>query len=159
MKRLMKRIISTLPSATSLASLLGLAMTIAISGTARADCGLQTLRGSYVFNPHGFNIVNGAAQPIAVFEGIDFNGDGTLTVPFATVSVNGLILHFPPGGTGTYTLNQNCEGTLTFTGGPINYDIFVRSFGREIEMIETNDNSVLNGTAEKVLQLPPRPPR
>jgi len=157
MKRLMKRIISTLTSATSLASLLGLAMTIAISGTARADCGLQTLRGSYVFNPHGFNIVNGAAQPIAVLEGIDFNGDGTLTVPFATVSINGLILHFPPGGMGTYTLNQNCQGTLTFNNGPINYDIFVRSRGSEIEMIETNDNSVLNGTAQKVLQLPPRP--
>jgi hypothetical protein len=153
----MKRIISTLTSATSLASLLGLAMTIAISGTARADCGLQTLRGSYVFNPHGFNIVNGAAQPIAVLEGIDFNGDGTLTVPFATVSINGLILHFPPGGMGTYTLNQNCQGTLTFNNGPINYDIFVRSRGSEIEMIETNDNSVLNGTAQKVLQLPPRP--
>jgi hypothetical protein len=157
MKKLMKRIISTLTSASPLASLLGLAMTIAISGTARADCGLQTLRGSYVFNPHGFDIVDGAAQPIAVFEGIDFNGDGTLTVPFATVSVNGLILHFPPGGTGTYTLNQNCQGTLTFNGGPINYDIFVRSRGSAIEMIETDANTVLNGTAEKVLQLPPRP--
>ena len=157
MKKLMKRIISTLTSASPLASLLGLAMTIAISGIARADCGLQTLRGSYVFNPHGFDIVDGAAQPIAVFEGIDFNGDGTLTVPFATVSVNGLILHFPPGGTGTYTLNQNCQGTLTFNGGPINYDIFVRSRGSAIEMIETDANTVLNGTAEKVLQLPPRP--
>jgi len=153
MKRLMKRIICTLTSATSLASFLGLAMTIAISGTSRADCGLQTLRGSYVFNPHGFNIVNGAAQPIAVFEGIDFNGDGTLTVPFATVSVNGLILHFPPGGTGTYTLNQNCQGTLTFNGGPINYDIFVRGPAGQIDMIRTDDNSVLNGTAEKALGL------
>jgi hypothetical protein len=157
MKTLLKRIIGTLASAGSLASLLGLAMTITISGTARADCGLQTLRGSYVFNPHGFTIVDGIAQPIAVFEGIDFNGDGTLTVPFATVSINGLILHFPPGGTGTYTLNQNCQGTLTFTGGPINFDIFVRSRGWEIEMIRTDDNSVLNGTAKKVLQLPPRP--
>ncbi len=158
MKRLMKRIIGTLTSASSLASLLGLAIMIAISGTARADCGLQTLRGSYVFNPHGFDIVNGAAQPVAVFEGIDFNGDGTLTVPFATVSVNGLILHFPPGGTGTYTLSQNCQGTLTFTGGPINFDIFVRSRGNEIEMIRTDNNTVLNGTAEKVLGLPlPRP--
>lgn len=154
----MKRIIGTLTSASSLASLLGLAIMIAISGTARADCGLQTLRGSYVFNPHGFDIVNGAAQPVAVFEGIDFNGDGTLTVPFATVSVNGLILHFPPGGTGTYTLSQNCQGTLTFTGGPINFDIFVRSRGNEIEMIRTDNNTVLNGTAEKVLGLPlPRP--
>ncbi len=154
MKRLMKKTIGILTSASWLASLLGLAMTIAISGTARADCGLQTLRGSYVFNPHGFNIVNGAAQPIAVFEGIDFNGDGTLTVPFATVSINGLILHFPPGGTGTYTLNQNCQGTLTFAGGPINFDIFVRASGKQIEMIRTDDNTVLNGTAEKVLGLP-----
>jgi hypothetical protein len=156
MKRRMKRIIGTLTSARSLASLLGLAMTLAIPGTARADrewqnvCGPQTLRGSYVFNPHGFDIVTGAAQPIAVFEGIDFNGDGTLTVPFATVSVNGLILHFPPGGTGTYTLNQNCQGTLTFTGGPINFDIFVRANGKEIEMIRTDDNTVLNGTAKRV---------
>jgi hypothetical protein len=152
MKRLMKRIIGTLTSVSSLAGLLGLAMTIAISGTARADgvCGPHTLRGSYVFNPHGFNIVNGAAQPIAVFEGIDFNGDGTLTVPFATVSVNGLILHFPPGGTGTYTLNESCEGTLTFNLGPIHYDIFVRANEKEIEMIETNANSVLNGTAKRV---------
>ena len=161
MKKLMKKIIRTLTSANSLASLLGLAMMIAISGTARAgddprigSCGLQTLRGSYVFNPHGFNIVTGAAQPIAVFEGIDFNGDGTLTVPFATVSVNGLILRFPPGGTGTYTLNASCEGTLTFNGpNPINYDISVRSYGRQIEMIETDANTVLNGTAEKVLGL------
>jgi len=149
MKKLMKRIISTLTSATSLASLLGLAMTIAICGTARADCGLQALHGPYVFNPHGFDIVDGAAQPIAVFEGIDFNGDGTLTVPFATVSVNGLLLHFPPGGTGTYTLDQSCEGTLTFNDSGVHYDIFVRANGREIEMIETDANSVLNGTAEK----------
>ncbi len=154
MKRLMKKTIGILTSASWLASLLGLAMTIAISGTARADCGLQTLRGSYVFNPHGFNIVNGAALPIAVFEGIDFNGDGTLTVPFATVSINGLILHFPPGGTGTYTLNQNCQGTLTFAGGPINFDIFVRASGKQIEMIRTDDNTVLNGTAEKALGSP-----
>jgi len=159
--KLIKTIMSWLFLACALVSLVAVALGFGMSGTALADspavgCSAQTLRGSYVFNPHGFNIVNGAAQPIAVFEGIDFNGDGTLTVPFATVSVNGLILHFPPGGTGTYTLNQNCQGTLTFNMGPINYDIFVRSYGREIEMIETNDNSVLNGTAEKVLQLPPR---
>jgi hypothetical protein len=65
------------------------------------------------------------------------------------VSVNGLILHFPPGGTGTYTLDQNCQGTLTFTGGPINFDIFVRAHGKEIEMIRTDDNTVLNGTAKR----------
>jgi hypothetical protein len=155
MKRLMKRIIRTLTSASSLASLLGLAITIAISGTARGNgesenvCGPQTLRGSYVLNLHGFTIVNGVAQPIAVFEGLDFNGDGTFSNPFATVSINGLILRFPPG-TGTYTLDASCEGTLTFTETAIHYDISVRPNGKEIWMIETDANSVLNGTAEKV---------
>ncbi len=150
----MKTTIGALISARARA-LLAMAIAFGISGIALADgdsvvCGPQTLHGPYVFNPHGFDIVDGAAQPIAVFEGIDFNGDGTLTVPFATVSVNGLILHFPPGGTGTYTLDPSCEGTLTFDLGPINYDISVRPDGREIWMIETNANSVLNGMAEKV---------
>jgi hypothetical protein len=155
MKRLMRKIIGTVLSASSRASLLGFAMTIAISGTARADgdsqivCGPQTLHGSYVLNVQGFTIVNGVAQPIAVFEGIDFNGDGTFSNPFATVSINGLILRFPPG-TGTYTLDQNCEGTLTFTETAIHYDISARPNGREIWMIETDANSVLNGKAEKV---------
>jgi hypothetical protein len=155
MKRLMKRMIGAVTSEGSLGSLLGLAMTIAISGTARADgdspsgCGPQMLRGSYVLNLQGFTIVNGVAQPIAVFEGLDFNGDGTFANPFATVSINGLILRFPPG-TGTYTLDQSCEGTLTFTETAIHYDISVRPNGREIWMIETDANSVLNGKAEKV---------
>jgi hypothetical protein len=136
-------------------SLVAAAIALGMSGTALANgdsvvCGPQTLHGSYVFNPHGFDIVDGAAQPIAVFEGIDFHGDGTLTVPFATVSVNGLILQFPPGGTGTYTLDSSCQGTLTFDLGPVNYNIFVRSNGREIWMIETDANTVLNGTAEQV---------
>jgi len=155
MKRLMKRMIGAVTSEGSLGSLLGLAMTIAISGPARADgdspsgCGPQMLRGSYVLNLQGFTIVNGVAQPIAVFEGLDFNGDGTFANPFATVSINGLILRFPPG-TGTYTLDQSCEGTLTFTETAIHYDISVRPNGREIWMIETDANSVLNGKAEKV---------
>ena len=147
--------IGAVTSEGSLGSLLGLAMTIAISGTARADgdspsgCGPQMLRGSYVLNLQGFTIVNGVAQPIAVFEGLDFNGDGTFANPFAPVSINGLILRFPPG-TGTYTLDQSCEGTLTFTETAIHYDISVRPNGREIWMIETDANSVLNGKAEKV---------
>src|SRR5205809_1880128 len=141
--KLIKTIMSWLFLACALVSLVAVALGFGTSGTALADspavgCSAQTLRGSYVFNPHGFNIVDGAAQPIAVFEGIDFNGDGTLTVPFATVSINGLILQFPPGGTGSYTLDSSCEGTLTFDLGPVHYNISVRPSGREIWMIETD---------------------
>ncbi len=132
-----------------------LAIAICLPGTAWAGgetsaCGLQTLTGSYVFTAHGFNIVNGVAQPKAIVEGIDFNGDGTLSVPFATVSINGLIIQVPPGGTGTYTLDSTCQGTLTFAAGPVNYNISVRSNGRELSMIQTDQNTVFEGTVKKV---------
>ena len=85
------------------------AMAQSTSGTALADsrtlgCGEYTLRGSYVFTAHGWNIVGGVAQPKAIVEGINFNGDGTLVSPYATVSINGTILH-SSGSLGTYTVN------------------------------------------------------
>jgi hypothetical protein len=51
-------------------------------------CDLHTLRGSYVFAASGYNIVAGVPQPKAIVELIDFNGDGTLTVPGGAVSIN-----------------------------------------------------------------------
>ncbi len=70
--------------------------------------------------------------------------------PFATVSINGLIIHAAPGGTGTYTLGTDCAGTLTFNGGPVNYDIVVQANGKEISMIQTDSNTVFAGTAKRV---------
>ncbi len=150
----MKTTMGALISARALVSLLALAMPFGISGTARADgesqvCGPQTLVGSYVFTARGFNIVSGVAQPKAIVEGIDFNGDGTLSVPFATVSINGLIIQVPPGGVGVYTVEANCEGTLTFTNGP-SYDIFVQTSGKQLWMIQTDANTVFQGTVTKV---------
>ena len=154
--RLIKTIMSGSLFACALVSLVAAVMT---SGTARADdtpqtCGLETLYGSYVFTAHGFNIVDGVAQPKAIVEGIDFNGDGTLSVPFATVSINGIIVEAPPGGVGSYTLDASCEGTLTFTSGPVpvNYNLSVRPNGRQIWMIQTDTNTVFQGTADKVVR-------
>lgn len=154
MKRLMQTIMGAAPSARTLVSLLAVAMPFGISGTARADgeshvCGPQTLVGSYVFTARGFNIVSGVAQPKAIVEGIDFNGDGTLSVPFATVSINGVIIQVPPGGVGTYTVETSCQGTLTFTGGA-SYDLFVSSNGKQLSMIQTTANTVFQGTASRV---------
>ncbi len=75
------------------------AMVLAVSGVARAHddnddrkaCRNSTLDGLYVFTASGFNIVAGVAQPKAIVELIDFHGDGKLTVPAATVSINGVI--------------------------------------------------------------------
>ena len=132
---------------------------LGMSGIARADsdCTLKalTLRGPYVFAATGFNIVGGVAQPKAIVEVISFNGDGTLTVPGATRSLNGVIAQIPPGGTGTYTVanpvpnDPACVGSLTFTGGP-SFDIFVTPKGEDVWMIQNNANNVFQGTVTKV---------
>ncbi len=113
-------------------------------------CSEQTLRGSYLFAAQGFSIVNGAAQPKAILEGIDFKGDGTLSVPFATVSVNGSIIVVPPGGTGVYTVEPSCQGTLKFGANGPNFNIFVRPNGRTVFMIQTDANQVFQGTVSRV---------
>ena len=151
--KLVKSITSSLLFACALISLVA-AMALGTSGTARASlgpqpCGLYTLRGSYLFATHGWNIVGGVAQPKAIVEGIDFNGDGTLVSPFATVSINGTILH-SSGSLGTYTVNTDCTGTLSFTGGP-SFDIFVEPNGRQLWMIQTGPGSpVFEGTVTRV---------
>jgi hypothetical protein len=126
---------------------------IALAAGPAESCSVGTLRGSYLFAAHGFNIVGGVAQPKAIVEGIDFNGDGTLVSPFATVSINGNIIHPPGGGVGSYTVDADCTGTLTFTAGP-SFDIFVEpSGGKQLWMIQTGPAAVpavFEGTATKV---------
>ena len=142
---------------TIMGSLVVAAMALGMSGTTRADSNgqslsVQTLRGSYLFATHGFNIVGGVAQPKAIVEGINFNGDGTLVSPFATLSVNGFIIH-SSGSVGSYTVEASGQGTVTFTGGP-SFDIFVEANGKQVWMIQTDSNTVFQGTATKV---PPSP--
>jgi len=137
--KLVKSITSSLLFACALVSLVA-ATAFSTPAVARAQpllppCGVYTLSGSYLFATHGWNIVGGVAQPKAIVEGIDFNGDGTLVSPFATVSINGTIIH-SSGSPGTYTVEADCTGTLTFTGGA-SFDIFVEPKGNELWMIQT----------------------
>jgi hypothetical protein len=127
------------------------AMILGACGLARADerndgCSLRTLSGTYVFSATGFNIVAGVAQPKAIVEVIRFNGDGTLSVPAATLSVNGVIIRSLPG-LGTYTVEDDCTGTITFSGPT--FDAFISRGGDTVSMIQTNPNTVFQGTAAR----------
>jgi hypothetical protein len=116
------------------------------------ECSAETLDGLYVFSGSGHSLVNGVWQPKAIVENIQFNGDGTLTVPAATVANragDGAVTRSTPGGTGTYALAENCTGTLQFTPGP-SFDVFASPLGLEFHMIQTNPNNVLQGTVSKV---------
>ena len=129
-----------------------LAITLSVSVSAHADdqrddCNARTLHGTYVFAARGFTIVAGVAQPKAIVEVIDFNGDGTLSTPAATRSVNGAVARSAPA-VGTYTVDDNCTGTIAFDG-PM-FDIFIAPNGAEIWLIQTNQNNVFEGSAKRV---------
>ena len=156
-RKLVKGIASCSLFACALVSLV--AAVFATPGIARAEndgqsvmptCGVYTLHGSYLFATHGWSIVDGVAQPKAIVEGIDFNGDGTLVSPFATVSINGTIIR-SSGSLGTYIVNTDCTGTLSFTDGP-SFDIFVHPSGRQLWMIQTAGPlpAVFEGTVTRV---------
>jgi hypothetical protein len=112
-------------------------------------CHPQALAGLYVFSASGHTISSGVAVPKAIVEMIRFNGDGTLSVESATVSINGAITQVPPGGTGFYALDADCRGTLTFTPGP-SFDLVASPLGREAWLIQTNPNNVLQGVVKKI---------
>ena len=111
-------------------------------------CTLSTLKGLYVFDGTGYDIVNSVPAPKAIVEFLTLKGDGTLT-SLATVSLNGTI-HSGVPGSGTYTVNQNCTGTLTFTGSGLTFDLFIAGNGGRFHMIETVPNSVLAGEVRRV---------
>ncbi len=128
---------------------------VGVTGVAKASdddegtCSGATLHGLYVFAASGYNIVGGAAQPKAIIESIRFDGNGALTVPTATVSINGGIVHFPPNGTGTYTVAPDCTGTLTFASGPT-FDLFLAPKDKDFFMIQTNSGTVLQGSVVRL---------
>jgi hypothetical protein len=135
-------------------SLVAAAIAVGVSGVALADndCTLKTLRGSYVFAAKGYNMVAGVAQPKTIVEVIDFNGDGTLSVPAATRSVNGVIARTPPGGMGSYTVDASCKGTIAFAGD-LTFDIFISPKGEMLWMIQTNSDTVFQGKATRISEL------
>ena len=133
----------------------GAALSLTVSGAALANddapaCREQKLNGLYVFSATGYVIVNGVTQPKAIVELIRFNGDGTLSVPGATRSANGVITQATPGGTGTYTLGADCRGSLAFSGGGPTFDIFASPKGEDMWMIQTNPNNIFQGNVTRV---------
>jgi hypothetical protein len=96
------------------------------------------------------NIVESVPQPKAIVEVIDFNGDGTLTTPAVSRSANGVIFPNTVGSNGEYTVNEDCTGTITFLPNGPHFDIFVTPNGKDINMIQTDANTVFAGVARKV---------
>lgn len=115
-------------------------------------CSARSLRGVYQFAASGYQIVNGAAVPKAIIETLAFDGYGNVSAPAVSISFNGIILQPPQGSPGIYSVDADCTGTLTF-GDAIMFDLQIAPSGKSVNMLQTNPNTVMQGTAVKVLPL------
>lgn len=125
-------------------------------------CTEDILRGDYVFTASGFTRPPESKAgvpwvPKAILEVLHFNGDGTLSTPLVTVANpfgdSGVITPPGPGASGTYTINSDCSGQVTFSDMlGVAFTIVVDPpRGDTIWMIQKNPaNNVFQGKAQRV---------
>ena len=118
--------------------------------------------GQYVSTPSGFTRPPTSTPgtpwvPKAIVEVLQFNGDGTLSTPAVTVADPvgdlGATLQPPSGAPGTYSINEDCTGTIQFQDAAgVAFKIFVDApQGDTIWMIKINPaNNVFQGSAKRV---------
>ena len=107
----------------------------------------------YLFTLDGYQNFGGNPVPKALLQGVQFNGDGTFTVPFGTVNIGGNVINVS-GSSGTYTVAADCTGTLSVSDGPT-FNMYVGHGGRQLWIINTGggpgDGTGLGlGTATRV---------
>jgi hypothetical protein len=111
---------------------------------ASAGCTDATLAGSYAFiQPAGFTAPHSGTKAKEVpwqFVGVEtFDGAGNTSVNY-TVAVNGAISTNQTGA-GTYSVNSDCSGSLSFTSGDAaGYaaNLAISDGGAEVFAISTN---------------------
>lgn len=138
---------------TAAASLLILALS---AGSARAEgpsCSDATLRGDYGFTITGQILGGPTAGPVTGVAMTSFEGNGNLTqVDHVVHSGNLPAVEWRPG-TGTYSLNPDCTGTMEidFTDGSpsLHLSIVVVRLGREIRTVVSNPGTALTSIGIK----------
>jgi hypothetical protein len=122
-------------------------------------CDHTMLRGQYVFTASGFTRSGAGAEwvPKAIQEFLAFNGDGTVTTPAVTVvnpgGNSGAVIEARPGNSGTYVVNDDCTGQLTFADS-VAFRIYVAPRGDEFWLLQLvglgGSQNVFQGVAKRL---------
>jgi hypothetical protein len=111
--------------------------TSATAGPAPARvCNVGMLNGLYLWTLDGYQNFGGNPVPKDLLEGIQFNGNGTFTVPFGTVNIGGFIVIDVSGSGGTYTVAGDCTGTLSINDGPT-FNMYIGPGAQQLSIINT----------------------
>jgi hypothetical protein len=95
------------------------------------------LRGSYLWTFDAYENLNGNFVPVAVMQGLRFNGDGTTLNTFGTVNIGGTVIFDVTGAVGTYTVAPDCTGTLSPAPGiSPTFNIYVGPGAQQVWTLE-----------------------
>jgi hypothetical protein len=150
--KLTKIIMSSLAFACALACL-AVTMAPSTSATARAAadgqvCSVHMLRGLYLWSFNAYENFDGNFVPVAVMQGLQFNGDGTTFNPFGTVNIGGTFVFDAAGASGTYTVAADCTGTLSPAPGIApTFNIYVGPGAQKVWTIQTSPDSQAPGVS------------
>jgi hypothetical protein len=121
-------------------------------------CANAILDGAYQWNAAGYvlgqNPVNGNVgdfQPLVEASFAVFDGHGTITNLVSTDNVSGGG-SFTLTGTGTYSVNPDCSGDLTFNitgGGSTNLHLVIHRDGENLDYVHTDPGVIIAGTMKK----------
>jgi len=137
-------------------TLILLGMMLGLSSTASAHpnaCSNLTLRGTYAFTIHGQILSPGGPLVVDGVAKTTFDGYGNLTQVDA-VAVDGNLAQIWRPGTGAYTLNADCTGTMTIFNlnqPALHLAIVVGHSGDLIHTVVTDPGSAVTSDAERVV--------
>ena len=123
---------------------------------AENGCSLRTLNGSYGAAGDGLiaigepPVTSSNTIPIAVAGVQMFDGTGNFSLS-NTTNLGGLV--FPSTGTGTYTVNADCTGSVTANvsnGEVLHFNIVIVDHGKQILNVSTDSNIVAFGRAIRI---------
>jgi hypothetical protein len=109
-------------------------------------CALGSFHGDYTFAHEGYHLDGSGSLSLTATAG-RFIADGAGHVSASlTQSVNGSPSRRQ--GTGTYTVNADCSGTLTYTDSvshsTSNYDIYINA--NNVQFVSTDNGTISSGT-------------
>lgn len=121
----------------------------------RADntCSAQTLSGAYTYTLRGGYIGDqyGDIFDFAAAGRFVADGNGTFSGTESTSQGESIARSSPY--TGTYTVSDDCTGTMIFKDSKgnliANIDIVITNNAKEIEMIETDNGTSISGRAQQ----------
>jgi hypothetical protein len=137
-------------------SLLTLLLAMSTSSVAHAsNCTNSTIKGTYAFTVHG-QIFPAPGVPPLLVDGIaktTFDGYGGLTQVDAVAINAGMAPGWRPG-TGSYSVNPDCTGTMTILNDnmpPLNLQIVIGLSGQTIHTVVIDPGFAVTSDAERVV--------